>query len=104
LVSHFHRETQTESFEDRVLRKIFGPKREDDESWRKLHNDEIHRLYSSPNIVKMIKTRRMRWARHVARLGKGKVFYGVLVGMPEGKSPLGRPRLRRENSIKMYLR
>jgi hypothetical protein len=74
-----------------VLRKIFGPKREEDRSWRKLHNDELHDLYSSPNIVKVIKSRRMRWAGHVARMGEGRGVYKVLVGRPEGKRPLGRP-------------
>jgi hypothetical protein len=58
-------------FENRVLRRIFGPKREEDGSWRKLHNDELHSLYSSPNIVRVIKSRRMRWAGHVARMGGG---------------------------------
>jgi hypothetical protein len=66
-------------FENRVLRRIFGPKREEDGSWRKLHNDELHNLYSSPNIVRVIKSRRMRWAGHVARM----------VRRPEGKRPLG---------------
>jgi hypothetical protein len=59
-------------FENRVLRKIFGPKREEDGSWRKLHNDELHNLYSSPNIVRVIKSRRMRWVGHVARIGEGR--------------------------------
>jgi hypothetical protein len=72
-------------FENRVLRKIFGPKREEDESWRKLHNDELHDLYSSPNILMMIKARRLRWAEHVARMGEGRGVYSVLVGTPEGK-------------------
>jgi hypothetical protein len=72
-------------FENRVLRKIFGPKREEDGSWRKLYNDEIHSLYSSPNIVSVIKSRRMRWAGHVARMVKGKIVYRVLVWRPEGK-------------------
>jgi hypothetical protein len=76
-----------------VLRKIFGPKREEDGSWRKLHNDELHSLYSSPNIVRAIKSRRMRWVGHVARMGKRRVVYRVLVGRTEGKRPLGRPRL-----------
>jgi hypothetical protein len=58
--------------ENRVLRKIFGPKREEDGSWRKLHNDELHRLYSSRNIVRMIKSRRLRWARHVTHIGDGR--------------------------------
>jgi hypothetical protein len=58
-------------FENRVLRRIFGPKREEDGSWRKLHNDELHSLYSSPNVVRVIKSRKMRWAGHVARMGVG---------------------------------
>jgi hypothetical protein len=80
-------------FENRVLR-IFGPKREEDGSWKKLHNDELHSLYSSPTIVRMIKSRRMRWAGHVTHVGEGRGFYWVLVGAPEGKRPLGRPRRR----------
>jgi hypothetical protein len=87
---------------NRVLRKIFGPKREEDGSWRKLRNDELHDLYSSPNIVRVIISRRMRWAGHVARMGRG--AYRVLVGRPEGKKPLGRPRRRGEDNIKMDLR
>jgi hypothetical protein len=67
-------------FENRVLRKIFGPKREKDGSWRKFHNDELHSLYSSPNIVRVIKSRRMRWAGHVARMGRGGVFTGFWLG------------------------
>jgi hypothetical protein len=81
-------------FENRVLRRIFGRKREEDGSWRKLHNDELHSLYSSPNIVRVIKSRRMMWARHVARMGEGRGVYRVLVGRPENKRPLGRPRRR----------
>jgi hypothetical protein len=87
--------------ENRVLRRIFGPKREEDGSWRKLHNDELHDLYFSPNIVRVIKRRRMRWAGHVARMGEGKGAYRGLVGRPEGKRPLGRPRRRWEYNIKM---
>jgi hypothetical protein len=90
-------------FENRVLRKIFGPKMEEDGSWRKLHNDELHDLYSSPNIVRVIKSRRMRWAAHVARMGEGRGTYRVMVGRPEGKRPLGRPTRRWENNIKMDL-
>jgi hypothetical protein len=91
-------------FENRVLRKIFVPKREEDGSWRKFHNDELHDLYSSPNIVQVIKSRRMRWAGHVACMGEGRGAYRVLVGWPKGKRPLGRPRRRWEDTIKMDLR
>jgi hypothetical protein len=73
-------------------------------SWRKLHNDELHNLYSSPNIVRVIKSRSLRWAGHVARIGEGRSVYRVLVGRPEGKRPLGRPRRRWEDNIKMDLR
>jgi hypothetical protein len=90
-------------FEIRVLR-IFGPKREEDGSWGKFHNDKLHSLYSSPNIVRVIKSRRMRWTGHVARMGEGRGVYRVLVGRPEGKRPLGRPRHRWEDNIKMDLR
>jgi hypothetical protein len=72
-------------FENRMLRRIFGPKRKEDGSWRKLLNDELHSLYSSPNIVRVIKSRRMRWAGHVARMGEGRGVYRVLVGRPEGR-------------------
>jgi hypothetical protein len=80
-------------FENRVLRRIFGPKREEDGSWRILHNDDFHGLYSSPNFVREIKLpRRMTWAGHVARMGEGRFVYRVFVGRPEGKRPLGKPR------------
>jgi hypothetical protein len=87
-----------------VLRRIFGTKREEDGSWRKLGNDELHSLYSSPNIVRVIKSRRMRWAGHVTRMEEGRGFYRVLVGRLEGKRQLGRPRRRWEDNIKMDLR
>jgi len=74
--------------------KIFGPKREEDGSWRKLHNDEFHNLYSSRNNVRVVKSRRMRWAGHVTRMGEGRGVYRVLVGSPEGKRLLGRPTHR----------
>jgi hypothetical protein len=73
-------------------------------SWRKLHNDELHNLYSSPNIVRVIKSRRMRWAGHVAHMEEGRDVCGVLVGRPEGKRPLGRPRRRWQDNIKLDLR
>jgi len=86
-----------------VLR-IFGPKRDVViGEWRKLHNEELKDLYCSPNIVRMIKSRRMRWAGHVARMGERRGVYRVLVEKPKGKRPLGRPRRRWENNIKMDL-
>jgi hypothetical protein len=90
-------------FENKVLRRIFGPKREEDGSWRKLHNDEIHNLYYSPNIVMVIKSRRMRWAGHVARMGEGRSVYRVLFGRPQGKRPLERHRRRWEVTLKWTL-
>jgi hypothetical protein len=76
-----------------VLRRIFGPKRDEvTGEWRKLHHEELNDLYSSPNIVRVIKSRRMGWVGHVACMGEGRGFYRVLVGKPEGKRPLGRPR------------
>jgi hypothetical protein len=77
---------------------IFGPKKEEDGSWRKLHNDDLHSLYSSPNFVRVIKSRRMREAGHVARMEKGRGVYRALVGRPEGKRLLGRPRHRWEGN------
>jgi hypothetical protein len=91
-------------FENRVLRRIFGPKRKEDGSCIKLHNDKLHSLYSSPNIVRMIKSRSMRWAGHVACMREGRGVYRVLVGRPKGKRPLGRPMHRWEDNIKLDLR
>jgi hypothetical protein len=92
-------------FENRMLRRIFGPKRDElTGDWRKLHKEELHGLYSSPSIVRVIKARRMRWARHVARMGEVKGAYNILVGRPEGRRPLGKPRRRWEDNIKMDLR
>jgi hypothetical protein len=71
--------------------------------WRKLHNEELHNLYSSPSIIRIIKSRRMRWAGHVARMGEKRTTYGLLVGDPEGKRPLGKPRRRWIDNIKMDL-
>jgi len=86
-------------FENMVLRRIFGPRRE----WRRLHNEELNDLYSSLNIVRVIKSRRMRWAGHVARMGEERGVYRVLVGKPEGKKPLGRPRRRWVDNIRTDL-
>jgi hypothetical protein len=84
-----------------VLRRIFGPKRDEvTGGWRKLHNEELHNLYSSPSIIIMIQSRRMRWAGHVARMGEKRNACRILVGKPEGK----RPRCRWEDNIKMSLR
>jgi hypothetical protein len=89
-------------FENRALRRIFGPKRDDvTGDWRKLHNEELQNLYSSPNIIRMITSRRMRWAGHVARMGKTKNAHRILVGKPEGKRALGRPRSRWVHNIKI---
>jgi hypothetical protein len=92
-------------FENRFLRRIFGPKRDEvTGEWRKLHNEQLHNLYSSPDIIRQVKSRRMRWAGRVARMGEERTVYKVLVGKPEGKRPLGRPRPRWEDGIRMDLR
>jgi hypothetical protein len=91
-------------FENRVLRRIFGPKRDEvTGEWRNLHNEEVHDLYSSPTTVRVIKSRRLIWARHVARMGEGRGVDRVLVGKPEGRRPMGRPRRRWEANIKKDL-
>jgi len=91
-------------FENMVLRRIFGPRRDEEtEEWRRLHNAELNDLYSSPNIVRVIKSRRMRWAGHVAHMGEEREVYRVLVGKPEGKRPLGRLRRRWVDNIRMAL-
>ncbi|KAJ4440485.1 hypothetical protein ANN_08626 [Periplaneta americana] len=92
-------------FENKVLRKIFGAKRHEvTGEWRKLHNTELHALYFSRDIIRNIKSRRLRWAGHVARMGESINAYRVLVGRPERKRPLGRPRRRWKDNIKMDLR
>ena len=97
-------ERRLRMFENRVLRRIFGPKRDEvTGEWRKLHNEELNDLSCSPNIVRLIKSRRMRWAGHVACMGERRDVYRVLVGKPEGKRPLGRPRRRWGDNIKMDL-
>jgi hypothetical protein len=91
--------------ENRVLRRIFGPKRDEvTGEWRKLHSWELHNLYSSPDIIRQIKSRRMRLVGHVARMGEGRNVYRVLVEKTEKKRPLGRPRCRWDDGIKMNLR
>jgi hypothetical protein len=92
-------------FENRVLRRIFGTKRDEvTGEWRKLHSGELHNSCSSPNIIRQIKSRRMRWAGHVARMGEDSKVYRVLVGEPKGKIPFGRPRRRWDDGIKKDLR
>jgi hypothetical protein len=91
-------------FEDRALRRIFGPKKDEvKRRWRKLQNEELHGLYSSPSIIKISKWRRMRWAGHVARMGEKRNVYRLLVRKLEGKVPSGRSRYRWIDNIKMNL-
>jgi hypothetical protein len=91
-------------FENKALRKIFGPRRDEvTGDWRRLHKEELNDLYSSPNIVRVIKSRRMRWAGHVARMGEERGVYRVLVGKPEGRRPVGRTRRRWVDNIRMDL-
>jgi hypothetical protein len=91
-------------FENRALRRIFAPKRDEvTGEWRKLHNEELHDLYSLPSIIRIIKCRRMRWAEHVARIGENRNVYRLLVGKPEGTKPLGRPRRRWVYNIRIDL-
>jgi hypothetical protein len=92
-------------FENRVLRRIFGPKRDEViGEWRKLHCEELHNFYSSPGIIRHIKTRCIRRAGHVASMGDKRKVYKVFVGKPEGKRPLRKPRRRWEDGIRMNLR
>jgi len=92
-------------FENMVLRRIFGPRRDEvTGEWRRLYNEELNDLYSLPNIVRVIKWRRMRWAGHVARMGEERGVYRVLVGKPEGRRPLGRPRRRWVDNIRICRR
>jgi hypothetical protein len=91
-------------FETKVLRRIFGPKRDEViGGWIKLHNEELRDLYSSPSIIRIIKVRRLRWAGHIARMGEKRNAYRLLVGKPEGRRPLGRPRRMWLDNIRMDL-
>jgi hypothetical protein len=91
-------------FENRVLRRIFGPKKDEVMGeWRKLRNKELHDVYSSPSKIRLIKSRRIRWTSHVAQMGEKRNVYRLLVGKPEGKRPLGRPRRRWVDNIRIDL-
>jgi hypothetical protein len=97
-------EQRLKVFENRLLRRIFGPKRDEATGqWRRLHREELNDLYSSPNSIRVIKSRRMRLAGHVAGMGEKRGAYRILVGRPEGRRPLGEPRHRWEDNIKMGL-
>jgi hypothetical protein len=97
-------ECRLKVFENKVLRRIFGLKRDEvTGEWRRLHNKELYALYFSPNIIRVMKSRRLRWAGHVARMGERRDAYRALVGKPEGRKPLERPRRRWEDNIKMDL-
>ena len=103
-VARIEGDTKLRAFENGVLRRVFGPKMDEVKwEWRKLHNEELNDLYSSPSIVLMTKSRRMRLVGHVARMGERRGVHRIMVGKPEWKRPLGRLRRRWENNIKIYL-
>jgi len=88
---------------NRILRRIFGPKRDENGEKRRFHNEELHSLYRSPNIARIIKSRRLKWSGHVARMEEGRSIFKILTGKPTGKRPLGRPRRRWADNIRMDL-
>ena len=94
-------ESRLRIFENRILSRIFGPKRDENAEWRRVHNEELCILYRSPNIVRVNKSRRLRWAGYVARMEEGRSAFKILTGKPTGKRSLGRPRRRREDNIRM---
>ena len=97
-------ECRLKVFENRILWRIFGSQRNENRDWRRLHNDELYNLYRSPNIVRVIKSRRLRWTGHVARIEEGRSAFKMLIGKPIGKRLLGRPKRRWEDNIRMNLK
>ena len=91
-------------FENRILRRIFGPKRDENGEWRRLHDEELHTLYRSSNMIRVIKSTRLRWACHIARMEEGKTAFKILTGKPTGNRPLGRPRRAWEDKIRILRR
>jgi hypothetical protein len=105
LVVHIEEKSRLRVFESRVLRRIFGPKRDEVRGeWKRLHDKELYALYSAPDIFRVMKSRRLRWAGHVARMGERRGAYRALVEKPEGSRPFGRPRRRWKDNIKMNVR
>ena len=96
-------ECRLKVFENWILRRIFGPKGAENGEWRRLRNEKLHSLYRSPNVVRVIKSRRLRWARHVARMEEGRSAFKILTGKPTGNRPSERPRRRWEDNIRMDL-
>jgi hypothetical protein len=97
-------ECRLKIFQNKILRRIFGPKRDENGKWRMIHNEELHSLYRSPNIGRVINSRTLRWAGHVARMEEGRSAFKILTRTRTGKRPLGRPRRRWEDNIRMDLR
>ena len=91
-------------FKNRIISRILGPKKGANVEWRRLHNEELHSIYRSPNVVRMIKSRRLRWAGHVAKIEEARSAVKILTGIPSGKRPLGRPLHRWEDNIRMGLK
>ena len=91
-------------FENRILRRIFGLRTKENWEWRRLHNEELHTLYQSPNILRVITFRRLRWVRHLARMKEGEIAFRILTSNPTRKRPLGRPVPRRKNNVRMDLK
>ena len=103
MISYIKEAFRLRVFENRILRRIFRPRRDGNGEWRRLHNEELHSLYRSPNIVRVIQSRRLRWAGHVARMEEGRSAFKILTGKPTGKIHSGRPRRRWEDNIRMDL-